>query len=77
MPRLPTAAGAGALGANFLAVYSNTWPDDEPDVCINTAIADGLPWVNPGVGSPAGAWYGQAVDPGAQTITSRSWPTSE
>jgi hypothetical protein len=63
-----TAVGAGNLGQNFVATYTGTWPAGQPDVSINAAIGRGLPWVNPGVGSPPGAWLGQAVDSGAQTI---------
>lgn len=64
-----TAVGNGMRGADFLAIYSDTWPANQPDESINNAIARGLPWVNPGVGQPAGAWFGQAVDSGASNIT--------
>jgi hypothetical protein len=64
-----TATGAGSRGQDFLAIYSSTWPASQPDQSINNAVSRGLPWVNPGVGTPSGAWYGQAVDSGAQTIT--------
>jgi len=64
-----TAVGNGMRGADFLAIYTDTWPAGQPDESINGAIARGLPWVNPGVGQPAGAWFGQAVDSGASTIT--------
>ena len=64
-----TAVGTGNRGQDFLAVYTDTWPSGEPDESINAAIARGLPWYNPGIGQPAGAWFGQAVDSGAQTIT--------
>ncbi len=64
-----TAVGTGNRGADFLAVYSDTWPAGQPDESINGAIGRGLPWVNPGVGTPSGAWFGQAVDSGAQTVT--------
>ena len=64
-----TGVGNGMRGADFLALYSDTWPANEPDESINGAISRGLPWVNPGVGTPAGAWFGQGVDSGAQTIT--------
>lgn len=64
-----TATGTGNLGQNFVAVYTSTWPSGQPDQSINGAISRGLPWTNPGVGTPAGAWYGQAVDSGAQTIS--------
>lgn len=65
-----TAVGDGNRGTDFLAIYSSTWPGGQPDQSINNAVARGLPWVNAGVGTPAGAWFGQAVDNGAQTITS-------
>ena len=64
-----TAVGNGMRGTDFLAIYTDTWPANQPDESINNAIARGLPWVNPGVGTPSDAWYGQAVDSGAQTIT--------
>ena len=63
-----TAQGAGQLAANFLAIYTSTWPAGEPDQPINNAITRGLKWVNPGVGSPSGIWLGQAVDSAAQTV---------
>jgi hypothetical protein len=64
-----TAVGTGNLGANYLAIYSDTWPTGQPDESVNGAIARGLPWVNPGIGTPAGMWLGQEVDSGAQTVT--------
>lgn len=64
-----TAVGTGNRGQDFLAIYSSTWPASQPDQSISNAIARGLPWVNPGVGSPAGAWFGQAIDSGGQTVT--------
>lgn len=64
-----TAVGAGAQGTNVVAFYTSTWPTSEPDQSINNAIGRGLQWNNPGVGSPAGAWLGQAVDPGDQSIS--------
>jgi hypothetical protein len=64
-----TATGVGNLGQDYVATYTSTWPASEPDQAINNAIGRGLPWVNSGVGQPAGAWFGQAVDSGAQTIT--------
>lgn len=63
-----TAVGSGNLGQNFEAIFSSTWPAGEPDQAINNAISRGLPWANPGVGTPAGAWYGQAPDSGSQNI---------
>jgi hypothetical protein len=64
-----TAVGTGNRGQDFLALYTSIWPHSEPDEAISAAIARGLPWVNPGVGTPAGAWFGQAVDTGAQTVS--------
>jgi hypothetical protein len=64
-----TAVGTGNRGTDFTAVYTSTWPSGEPDQAINAAIGRGLPWINPGVGTPSGAWFGQEVDPGSQTIT--------
>jgi hypothetical protein len=64
-----TAIGTGNLGTDYLAIYPGTWPAGEPDVSVNAAITRGLPWVNPGIGSPSGIWLGQEVDSGAQTIT--------
>src|SRR6266702_838512 len=68
-----TAHGSGTFGADFAAVYSGTWdatlPSSTPDNCVNGAIGRGLPWVNPGIGSPSGMWVGQPVDSGAQQIT--------
>jgi len=64
-----TASGTGNRGAEFLAVYTSTWPANQPDESINGAISRGMPWTNNGVGQPAGAWFGQGTDSGAQTIT--------
>jgi hypothetical protein len=64
-----TAVGTGNLGTDYLALYTDTWPSGEPDESVNNAISRGLPWVNPGIGSPPGMWLGQAVDTGAQTVT--------
>lgn len=63
-----TAAGDGQRGQDFRAVYTSAWPAGEPDQAINQAIGRGLPWVNPGVGTPAGIWLGQAQDSGSSTI---------
>jgi len=64
-----TATGDGVRGSDFVAYYTSTWPTSQPDQSINDAIGRGLPWVNPGVGSPTGIWLGQEVDPGAQFIS--------
>lgn len=64
-----SAVGTGNLGSNFLAIYTSGWPTSEPDQIINNAITRGLTWFNPGQGTPSGAWYGQAVDSAAQTVT--------
>lgn len=64
-----TGVGAGNQGTNMSAIYTDPWPTSEPDEAINNAIGRGLNWVNPGVGTPAGAWFGQEVDSGDQTIS--------
>lgn len=64
-----TAQGDGLRGTDFLAYYTGTWPAGLPDQAVNNAISRGLPWVNPGIGQPAGIWLGQAQDPGSLTIT--------
>jgi len=63
-----TATGDGARANDFVAYYTGTWPTGQPDDAINQAIGRGLPWDNPGVGSPSGIWLGQGVDPAAQKI---------
>ena len=63
-----TAVGDGQRGQDFRAVYTSTWPAGEPDEAVNNAIARGLPWVNPGIGSPSGMWLGQAQDSGSSSI---------
>lgn len=64
-----TAIGTGNLGTDYLALYSGTWPTGLPDSAVNAAITRGLPWANPGIGTPTGIWLGQEIDSGAQTIT--------
>lgn len=68
-----TAVGTGNRGQDFLAYYAIVpWPNGEPDEILNRAIARGLPWANPGFnGSPyfSQFWFGQQVDPGAQTVS--------
>lgn len=63
-----TATGDGARGSDFVAYYTDPWPTSQPDESVNDAISRGMPWVNPGIGTPTGMWLGQAVDPGAQKI---------
>lgn len=63
-----TAVGTGAQASNVRAFYTSLWPASEPDQSINNAIGRGLRWINPGVGTPSGAWLGQSVDPGDQSI---------
>jgi hypothetical protein len=64
-----TATGAGNLGQNFRAVYTSTWPANQPDESINGAISRGMPWYNPTIGQPAGSWWGQQIDSGADAIS--------
>jgi hypothetical protein len=63
-----TAVGAGNMGEDFLAVYSTGWPGGEPDEVVNNAIGRGLDWDNPGIGSPAGIWLGQAQDSASRSV---------
>lgn len=64
-----TAHGMGGIGADYRARWTGSWAGTVADTCVNNAISDGLPWVNPGIGSPSGLWLGQAVDSAAQDIT--------
>lgn len=69
-----TAVGTGNRGTDITAFYSpnDVWPAGEPDEILSRAITRGLPWVSPGYNSSPYAgqfWFGQQVDPGAQTIT--------
>lgn len=64
-----SAHGAGGIGDDYLAIWTGSWGTGVFDNAVNAAIGRGLPWVNPGVGSPAGIWTGQQVDSGTQTIT--------
>lgn len=64
-----TATGDGVRGSDYVAYYTDTWPTNEPDESVNNAISRGMPWVNPGIGTPSGMWLGQQVDPGAQFIS--------
>jgi hypothetical protein len=63
-----SAIGTGNLGTDYLALYTGSWGTGTPDNAVNAAIVRGMPWVNPGIGSPTGMWTGQQVDSGAQTI---------
>lgn len=64
-----TGAGVGVQGDDFQAVYTSTWPTNQPDEFINNAIGRGMPWVNPTVGQPSGIWLGQQPDSGSQQIS--------
>lgn len=64
-----SAHGMGVLGQDYRAVWTGTWGTSTPDQVVNNAIIAGLPWVNPGIGSPAGMWMGQQVDSASQTVT--------
>ena len=64
-----SAHGQGTAGADYRARYSGSWAGTVADTCVNNATADGLAWANPGIGTPAGLWLGQAVDSGSQSIT--------
>jgi hypothetical protein len=64
-----TAHGDGTTGADYRAIWTGTWGTGTPDNVVNAAIARGLNWVNPGIGSPSGMWMGQQIDSGSQTVT--------
>jgi hypothetical protein len=63
------AVGAGNAGTDYAAFFANAWPTGLPDEAVNRAITRGMPWVNPGIGTPAGMWLGQAPDPASTTVT--------
>jgi hypothetical protein len=65
-----SAVGAGNYGTNYVAVYTDTWPSNQPDESINNAIGRGMRWQNPGQDSVLGLYLPQ-TDPGSasQTIT--------
>jgi hypothetical protein len=60
-----SAHGAGTFGTDFGAFYT-AWGIDDP---VNHAISRGLRWINPGIGSPSGAYLAQVQDSGSETIT--------
>lgn len=64
-----SAVGVGNQGSDFQAYYALTWPTGQPDEAVNRTLSRGLQWSNPGVGTPAGMWTGQAPDPAASTVT--------
>jgi hypothetical protein len=64
-----SAVGVGNQGTDYAAFYANTWPAGLPDEAVNRALARGLQWANPGIGTPAGMWLGQAPDPASSTVT--------
>jgi len=64
-----SAHGTGSQGNDYRAVWTGGWTTSTPDQVVNNAIAAGLPWINPGIGSPAGMWIGQQVDSGSETVS--------
>jgi len=62
-----SAHGAGQMGGDYRADY-HTWGDGVIDEAVNNAIARGLDWINPGIGTPAGMWLGQKADPGSLSV---------
>ena len=62
-----SAHGAGQMGGDYRADYG-TWDDGVADAAVNNAIARGLDWVNPGIGTPQGMWLGQKADPGSLSV---------
>jgi hypothetical protein len=63
-----TGVGVGNKGQDYLAIYTDAWPTNEPDEVVNNAITRGLPWVNPGIGTPSGIWTGQAQDTASRYV---------
>jgi hypothetical protein len=61
-----TAHGTGASAGDFMAVFDN-WAHC-PDEAVDMAIQRGLPWINPGIGTPPGMWLGQRPDPGSISV---------
>lgn len=57
-----TAHGAGSWANDYQAIWAPPWDTSVPDEVVNNAIAAGLDWVNPGIGSPSGMWIGQEMD---------------
>jgi hypothetical protein len=64
-----SAHGAGSFGNDYRAIWTGTWGTPTLDQIVNNAIGRGLNWANPGIGSPAGLWAGQAVDSGSVAVT--------
>lgn len=63
-----TAQGNGNSGDDYRALISS-WPSGQPDATVNTAISNGLRWINPGIGSPSGIYLSQPPDTGSSDIT--------
>ena len=64
-----SAIGAGNYGNYHQAVFSSTWPTNQPDQPINNAISRGMRWTNPTIGQPSGIYLGSPLDSAASTIT--------
>jgi hypothetical protein len=64
-----TAIGTAGWGNEYIGLYPGKWAAGITNTIVNQAISRGLRWVNPGIGTPPGAWEGQAVDSGAQSVT--------
>jgi hypothetical protein len=64
------ANGCGSYGSNFGAWWEidfpGSWSVDGP---VNTAIARGLRWANPGLNNPGSAYLGPVQNPGSLTVT--------
>ena len=63
-----SAVGVGNQGTDFVAKWTSAWGTNRNDA-VDQAITRGLRWVRPSSAIPAGVWFGQIVDSGAQTIT--------
>jgi hypothetical protein len=63
------AHGSGTFGTDLMAYYPGPWSAAQVDAAVNLAISRGLRWVNPGIGTPAGMFTGQKIDPASVSLT--------
>lgn len=61
-----SALGLGNLGDRFRSLWTVSF---NANTVVNNAIANGLPWVNPGISS-SGLWLSQSQDTASQSVTS-------
>jgi hypothetical protein len=64
-----TGTGVGTAGNDFRAYYTSAWGTvAQANQTIDNAIGRGLRWTRT-ASVPSGVWFGQVVDPAADTIT--------